>query len=52
MSRNYYTPKTGHEASDKYSKNTPIWFDSDLLHAFIVGVVIGSLVLGICSLFV
>ena len=49
MSRNFYALKTGHKPSDDYFKNQPYWFDSDLLHAFIVGVIIGSLVLGIFS---
>jgi len=44
MSKNFYTPKTGHAASDAYFKNTPIWFDSDLLRSFCIGAVVGSLI--------
>lgn len=42
MSRNYYTPKTGHEASDIYFKNQALWMDSDLLRSFCLGSLVGA----------
>lgn len=43
MSRNYYTLKTGHKASDMYFKSQPFWFDSDLLTSFILGSISGAI---------
>ena len=42
MSRNYYTPKTGHAASDAYYKKQAIWMDSDLLQSFCLGMFVGA----------
>ena len=42
MSRNYGGIKTGHATSDTYFKNQPIWFDSDMLNAFLIGIVNGA----------
>ena len=44
MSRNFYTHKTGHAASDAYFKKQAIWMDSDLLNAFLIGSGSGALV--------
>ena len=45
MSKNYFLPKTGHEASDEYFKKTPIYCDSDMLRVgftwFVIGIVLG-----------
>ena len=41
MSKNFFSPKTGHHASDEYFKNQALWHDSDLLKAFLLGVFIG-----------
>ena len=43
MSRNYYTLKTGHKASDRYFKNQPLWCDSDILKSLIIGISIGGI---------
>ena len=43
MSRNFGGYKSGHGVSDTYFKNQPIWFDSDMLHAFIIGIISGAL---------
>ena len=42
MSRNFYTHKTGHAASDAYFKKQAIWMDSDLLRSFCIGMGIGA----------
>jgi len=44
MSKNFFPLKTGHASSDAYFKKQPIWFDSDMLHAFIIGVGHGALI--------
>ena len=36
MSKNYFSIKTGHEASDKYFKFAPIWHDSDIIKAWAI----------------
>ena len=41
MSKNFFSPKTGHHASDEYFKNQALWHDSDLLKAFLLGAFIG-----------
>ena len=41
MSRNYMSLKTGHAVSDAYFKKQPIWCDSDLLHALLLGAACG-----------
>ena len=43
MSRNFGGYKSGHAVSDTYFKNQPIWFDSDMLQAFIIGIISGAL---------
>jgi hypothetical protein len=49
MSKNYFLPKTGHEASDEYFKKAPIYCDSDMLRVgftwFVIGIVLGLLIL-------
>ena len=44
MSKNYFSFKTGHKASDVYFKNTPHWFDSDILGAWVHGLISGILI--------
>ena len=48
MSKNYFSMKTGHKAADKYFKNVPLWFDSDMLKhcalSFIIGFIVGMFV--------
>jgi curli production assembly/transport component CsgF len=41
MSKNFFSPKTGHHASDEYFKNQALWHDSDLLKSFFLGAFIG-----------
>jgi hypothetical protein len=41
MSKNYFSYKSGHEASDIYIKNQPNWFDSDMLTSHVVGFIFG-----------
>ena len=41
MSKNFFSPKTGHHASDEYFKNQALWHDSDLLKSFLLGAFIG-----------
>ena len=36
--------KTGHAASDAYFKNQPIWFDSDMLRSFLLGICFGTII--------
>ena len=52
MSRNFGGYKSGHAVSDAYFKKQPIWFDSDMLHAFLIGIGHGALLtmLIICAL--
>ena len=44
MSKNFFSPKTGHHASDEFFKNQPLWHDNDLLKSFLLGIFIGSIV--------
>ena len=44
MSKNYFSLKTGHHASDEFFKNQAIWHDSDLLKTFLLGAFIGGVV--------
>ena len=41
MSKNFFSLKTGHHASDEFFKKQAIWHDSDLLKYFVIGVVVG-----------
>ena len=41
MSKNYFSIKTGHEASDKYFELAPIWHDSDIIKAWAIGAIVG-----------
>ena len=41
MSKNFFSSKTGHHASDEYFKNQALWHDSDLLKYFLLGAFIG-----------
>ena len=42
MNKNFLWWKSGHEASDEYFKNAPLWHDIDIAKAFIFGVFVGS----------
>jgi curli production assembly/transport component CsgF len=44
MSKNFFSPKTGHHASDEYFKNQALWHDSDLLEYFLLGAFIGAVI--------
>ena len=44
MKKNYFTPKTGHEASDEFFSNLAIWHDIDMIKSFVWGFAIGILV--------
>ena len=39
--RNFIGNKTGHHASDEYFKNTPSWFDTEMITVFLGGVGVG-----------
>jgi curli production assembly/transport component CsgF len=41
MSKNFFSLKTGHHASDEFFKNQALWHDSDLLKSFFLGAFIG-----------
>jgi hypothetical protein len=41
MSKNFFSLKTGHHASDEFFKKQAIWHDSDLLKSFLLGAIIG-----------
>jgi len=43
MSRNFFSLKTGHHASDEFFKNQAIWHDSDILKSFLIGAFVGAL---------
>ena len=45
MSKNFFSIKTGHHASDEFFKKQAIWHDSDLLKSFLLGAFIGGLVI-------
>ena len=51
MSKNFFSLKTGHHASDEFFIKQPIWHDSDLLKMWFVGVACG-LVLSLVFSFV
>tara|TARA_Y100000780_G_scaffold5375_1_gene4817 strand:+ start:83 stop:238 length:156 start_codon:yes stop_codon:yes gene_type:complete len=42
--KNFISLKTGHAASDAYFKNQPIWFDSDMLRSFLLGICFGTII--------
>ena len=45
MRKNFFSLKTGHEASDEYFKNLAIWHDIDLVKAYFLGVCTSSIIL-------
>ena len=45
MKKNIFPLKTGHEASDEYFKNLPVWHDVDMIKTFLWGLGIGVLVM-------
>ncbi len=42
--KNFLSQKIGHAASDAYFKNQPIWFDSDMLRSFLLGICFGTII--------
>ena len=42
MSRNFGGYKSGHAVSDAYFKKQPLWFDRDMLNAFLIGIANGA----------
>ena len=50
MSKNIFSFKTGHHASDEYFKHVPIWCDTDLLKTFLHGLSVGAFVMFIASM--
>ena len=50
MSKNYSGIKTGHAPSDAYFKKQPIWFDSDIVKAWALGFILGSIFTGLLIL--
>ena len=44
MSKNFFSLKTGHHASDEFFKNQSLWHDNDLLKSFLLGIFIGGIV--------
>ena len=44
MSKNYFSLKTYHKASDEYFKRTPIWYDSDMMKVSAIWFIIGIIV--------
>ena len=51
MSKNYFSIKTGHEASDKYFKFAPTWHDSDIIKAWAIGAIVGIFVTLVLQVF-
>ena len=47
MSKNFFPLKTGHASSDAYFKKQPIWFDSDIVKAWALGFIKGSIITGL-----
>lgn len=41
---NYKRTFSGHDTTDKWLQRQPLWYDSDLLKAVLVGIVFGTLV--------
>ena len=50
MSRNFGSYKSGHAVSDAYFKKQPIWFDSDIVKAWALGFILGSIFTGLLIL--
>ena len=44
MTKNFFSFKTGHKASDEYFKNLATWHDIDLVKAFMFGMVGGAII--------
>jgi len=45
MSKNFFSLKTNHPASDEYFKNMAVWHDSDMLTSWVLGFLTGSIVM-------
>ena len=45
MSKNFFSLKTGHKASDEYFKNLAIHHDIDLVKSYFLGVCTSSIIL-------
>ena len=50
MSKNIFSFKTGHHASDEYFKHVPLWCDTDLLKTFLLGLSIGAFIMFMASM--
>jgi len=51
MNKNFPRWKSGHEASDEYFKNAPLWHDIDIIKSFIFGVLLGSVLTATAYIF-
>jgi hypothetical protein len=45
MSKNFFSLKFDHPASDKYFKNMAVWYDSDMLTSWVLGFLTGIIVM-------
>ena len=47
MSKNFFSLKTGHKASDEYFKNLAVWHDIDIVKSWMLGFSTGSILTGL-----
>jgi hypothetical protein len=43
MIKNFAVPKTGDEVLDEHFRNTPLWYDTDMLKMYVIGILTGAL---------
>ena len=43
MIKNFAVPKTGDEALDEHFRNTPLWYDTDMIKMYVIGILTGAL---------
>ena len=44
MIKNFAVPKTGNTVLDEHLRNTPLWYDTDMIKMYVCGMLTGALV--------
>ena len=43
MIKNFAVPKTGNTVLDEHLRNTPLWYDTDMIKMYVCGMLTGAL---------
>ena len=43
MIKKFAVPNTGDEVLDEHFRNTPLWYDTDMIKMYVIGILTGAL---------